>query len=82
MLKPVKVDLSELYIPVKRRNEIDAEKVAALAEEILEEGQKSAILVRHDGKRYVLVDGLHRLEACRALGESTILGTLVQARKH
>jgi sulfiredoxin len=73
MLKPVKVDLSELYIPVKRRNEIDAEKVAALAEEILEEGQKVPIQVRRDKKRtFVVVNGAHRIEAVRLLGEAEI----------
>jgi hypothetical protein len=30
----------------------------------------------------VLVSGLHRLEACRALGETTVLANIVQARKH
>jgi hypothetical protein len=30
----------------------------------------------------VLVEGLHRLEACKALGETTISGYLVQAAKH
>ena len=30
----------------------------------------------------VLVEGLQRLEACRSLGEETIVGLLVQARKH
>jgi hypothetical protein len=30
----------------------------------------------------VLVEGLHRLEACKALGETTIAGYLVQAAKH
>jgi len=38
--------------------------------------------VRQDGDRFVLVEGLHRLEACKALGEETILGFLVDARKH
>jgi hypothetical protein len=28
------------------------------------------------------VHGLHRLEACTALGEETILGYVVQAQKH
>jgi sulfiredoxin len=37
--------------------------------------------VRQDGARLVLVEGLHRLEACKALGETTIAGYLVQARK-
>jgi ParB-like chromosome segregation protein Spo0J len=40
------------------------------------------ILVRKDGERYVLVEGLHRLEACRQLGEDSIFGYLVQARRH
>ena len=48
---------------------------------ILEVGQRSPILVRRDGARLVLVEGLHRLEACKALGETTIAGYLVQARK-
>ena len=30
---------------------------------------------------YVLVEGLHRLEACKALGEETIEAHLVQARR-
>jgi hypothetical protein len=38
--------------------------------------------VRKDGERFVLVEGLHRLEACRQLGEKTIIGYLVQARRH
>jgi sulfiredoxin len=37
--------------------------------------------VRPDKNRYVLVSGLHRMEACRALGETTIVANLVQARK-
>ena len=82
MLKDEKIPIDEIYVPAKRRSTLNPDTVEHLAAAILEEGQKSAILVRHDGKRYVLVEGLHRLEACRALGESTILGTLVQARKH
>jgi len=45
---------------------------------MLEEGQKTPIRVRADGERYVLVEGLHRLEACKALGEQTIVGIVVQ----
>jgi hypothetical protein len=30
----------------------------------------------------VLVEGLHRLEAAKALGEKNIVGFLVEARKH
>ena len=42
-------------------------------------------IVGYVGKRDagpILMEGLHRLEACKALGEKTILGYLVDARKH
>jgi hypothetical protein len=32
--------------------------------------------------RFVLVEGLPRLEACKALGEATIAAYFVQARQH
>lgn len=38
--------------------------------------------LREDGRRFVLVEGLHRLEACQALGELTVSTYLVQARQH
>jgi uncharacterized ParB-like nuclease family protein len=47
---------------------------------MLEVGQQTPISVRPDGDRFVLVEGLHRLEACKALGEETILGFLVSPR--
>jgi sulfiredoxin len=48
----------------------------------LEEGQQTPIRVRADGENFVLIEGLHRLEALRALGEETVEGFLVQARLH
>jgi sulfiredoxin len=74
--------IASIYVPVKRRATLDLEKVRTLAESILEAGQSTPILVRQDGERLVLVEGLHRLEACRSLGEDTILGYLVEARRH
>ena len=82
MMKVKDVPLRDIYIPVKRRAAIEPEKVKLLAESIMERGQDSPILVREDGGRFVLVEGLHRLEACRSLGEETIKGYLVQARRH
>jgi len=82
MLKRETLAVADIYVPVKRRATLDPKHVAELAESILEVGQQSPILVRRDGMRYVLVEGLHRLEACKALGEATILGYLVDARKH
>jgi ParB-like chromosome segregation protein Spo0J len=54
----------------------------AIAESMLQVGQQTPILVRQDGERFVLVEGLHRLEACKQLGEDTIVGYVVQARQH
>jgi sulfiredoxin len=73
--------IEDIYVPVKRRQTLDQDTVDAIAESMLEEGQKSPIMCRDDGKRLVLVEGLHRLEACRSLGEETVLGILVQARR-
>ncbi|MGB7010806.1 MAG: ParB N-terminal domain-containing protein, partial [Pseudolabrys sp.] len=47
----------------------------------LADGQKTPILVREDGARFVLIEGLHRLEAAKSLGEQTIMGFRVDARK-
>ena len=48
---------------------------------MIDEGQKTPIQVRQGDGRLVLVEGLHRLEACRALGEDTIKAIFVQARR-
>lgn len=77
----IPLPIADIYIPVDRRKTLDPAKVEELAASIMEEGQRSAICVRHDGKRYILVEGLHRLEACRALGETKITAMLVQARR-
>ena len=69
-------------MPAARRKTLHPETVRHLAEDIVENGMKMPIQLRHDGKRYVLVEGLHRLEAMRWLGETTIEAYLVQARKH
>ena len=79
----VTIRIDEVYVPAKRRNTLDPDKVSALAESILEKGQEVPINVRRDEKKhYVLVEGLHRLEACRALGEETITAVIVQPRQH
>ena len=81
-LKKQILAIQDVYVPVKRRQTLDTRKVEALAESLLEKGQEAPILVRPDGNRFVLVEGLHRLEACKALGETTVSAYLVQARKH
>ena len=69
MMKSEKFAIANIYVPVKRRATLDPKKVQEIAESILESGQQTPILVRHDGERFVLVEGLHRLEACKQLGE-------------
>ena len=82
MMKREKFPIADIYVPIKRRATLKPATVQELAKSILETGQQSPILVRRDGNRFVLVEGLHRLEACKALGEQTIVGYLVQAAKH
>ena len=82
MLKKQTFLITTIHVPVKRVRTLDADKVRQIAEDILEKGLSSPILVRADGDRFVLVEGFHRLEAVKALGEKTIEGYLVQARKH
>jgi ParB-like chromosome segregation protein Spo0J len=74
--------IASIYVPVKRRADLRAAAVDEIAESILQAGLRTPILVRRDGARFVLVEGLHRLEACKKLGETTIFGYLVDARKH
>jgi len=74
------IKIDDVYVPAKRRKTLVQETVDSLAEDILENGMQHPILVRWDGKRFVLVEGFHRLEACRTLGEETIVGLRVQAR--
>jgi sulfiredoxin len=82
VLKRQTLAIQDVYVPVKRRQTLDTKKVEAMAESMLAKGQEAPILVRPDGQRFVLVEGLHRLEACKALGETTVPAYLVQARKH
>jgi uncharacterized ParB-like nuclease family protein len=77
MLKRESFPIAKIYVPVKRRATLRPEAVRKIAESMLEIGQDTPILVRRDGDRFVLVEGLHRLEACKALGEETIVGSLV-----
>jgi len=71
MMRREKFSIANIYVPVKRRATLKPETV-----------QQVPILVRPDGDRFVLIHGLHRLEACKALGEETIYGCLTQAPKH
>ena len=82
MLAVKKIAIDDIYVPTARRKTLHPETVRLLAEDILEHGLNTPIQVRHDGKRHVLIEGLHRLEAAKWLGETTIDAYLVQARRH
>jgi sulfiredoxin len=82
MLKRENFPVAKIYVPIERRKTLDQKRVDAIAESMLAEGQQAPIKVRADGARFVLIEGLHRLEAAKALGEQTIVGFLVDARKH
>ena len=73
--------IEDIYVPAKRRKTLKDDLVDTLAEDILENGLKIPIQVRQGKERVVLVEGLHRLEAAKALGELEIRGFLVQARR-
>jgi sulfiredoxin len=82
MMKRETFAIADIYVPTKRRTTLEQKRVDEIAASMLDEGQRTPILVRADGARFVLVEGLHRLEAAKALGEKTIVGFLVSARKH
>jgi len=78
MLKTVVLKLADIYVPMKRRKTRDADKVEAIAESIMEDGQRVPIQVRRDGERFILVNGYHRLEALDALGEDSVQAFIVR----
>ena len=82
MLRINNIAIDTIYVPTARRKTLHPETVRMLAEDILENGMKVPIQVRLDGERLVLIEGLHRLEAAKWLGETHIDAYLVQARKH
>lgn len=77
MMKPIAIPLGDIYVPTQRRKEIKPDVVEEIAESIAENGLQVPIGVRKGRERYVLVNGLQRLEACRALGEETIQAFVV-----
>ncbi|WP_339716993.1 ParB N-terminal domain-containing protein [uncultured Sneathiella sp.] len=81
-MKTVVIETDKIYVPSKTRKLLNPVRVDELAEDILENGQKSPIQVRLGQDRYVLIEGQHRLEAIKALGEKNIDAIIVQARRH
>ncbi|MFT6104589.1 MAG: ParB-like chromosome segregation protein Spo0J [Paracoccaceae bacterium] len=82
MLEKKTLPIEKVRVPVKRVKTLEPDKVQTLAEDILENGQTTPIRVRVDGEGFVLIEGFHRLEALKALGEKTVEGYLTHSRLH
>jgi len=81
-MRVVDIPIDKIYVPSGKRKTLDEDKVLPLAEDILENGLKQPLYVREGKGRYVLQEGLHRLEALRLLGEELIEAHIIQAKKH
>ncbi|NQV56109.1 MAG: ParB N-terminal domain-containing protein [Rhodospirillales bacterium] len=81
LFKSIAIKIDEIYVPAERRKELDPAKVELVAEEIMAEDEEVPIQVREGKGRYVLIKGVHRLEARKALGEATIRAHIVSARQ-
>ena len=80
-MRIVDVPIDKIYVPAAKRKTLDEAKVEPLSEDVLENGLQSPIYVRIGKDRYVLQEGLHRVEAMKMLGETMIDGHIVQAKK-
>ena len=78
----ISIRIDEIYVPARHRVTLDPATVDEIAESIMEIGLQVPISVRRGDDRYVLISGLHRLEACKALGEQTIMATVVGSPQH
>ena len=82
MLEKLNVSIDKIRIPSKRAKTLDEKKLESIAEDMIERGQTTPIQVRIEGDGFILIEGLHRLEALRALGETNVEAYIVQARLH
>jgi len=81
MLKIVPINVDEIYIPAARRSELNQSQLDAITENMLNGQAQKPIKVRTGKGRFVLIEGVHRLEASKALGEAEISAYIVQAPK-
>ncbi len=80
-MRVVDVPVAEIYYPAAKKKTLDEDKVMELAEDILENGLQKPVYVRKGDGRYVLQEGMHRVEAVKMLGNKFIEGYIVQAKK-
>ena len=82
MLKAIAINIEGIYVPAALRKDLDPGRVELVAERIMEEADEHPIQVRQGKDRYVLIKGVHRLEARKALGDETIQAFIVAAQQH
>ncbi len=82
LLKAVVIKIKEIYVPIGLRKELNLSKVELIAEKIMEDADEHPIQVRKGKGRYVLVKGIHRMEARKALGDESIDAYIVAAPQH
>lgn len=80
-MRVVDVPVAEIYYPAAKKKTLDEDKVMELAEDILENGLQKPVYVRKGDGRYVLQEGMHRVEALKMLGNKFIEAYIVQAKK-
>ena len=68
-MRVIDVPIKDIYVPSAKAKTLDEENIMPLAEDILENGQKTPIYVRKGKDRWVLQEGLHRLEAVTVAAE-------------
>ena len=71
------ININNISIPERIRG-INKDEVAKIAHSISEAGQLQPILVRGENGHYYLIDGAHRLEACKSLGMDEIKADIVE----
>jgi hypothetical protein len=81
MLKKKAVAIADVYVPVKRRQTLDPQKVEILAESILARGQDTPFSCGQMAAGCA-GGGATPTGSLRALGETTVSAYLVQARQH
>ena len=82
LLKAIAINIEGIYVPAALRKDLDPGRVELVAERIMEEADEHPIQVRQGKDRYVLIKGIHRLEARKALGDETIQAFIVAAQQH
>ena len=76
MMKRETITIADVYVPVKRRATLEQKRVDEIAASMLDKGQQTPILVRADGARFVLVEGLHRLKPPRRSAKKLLSASL------